>query len=135
MAPIAHIGMVNFINTAPLYEVWKETVFNPLWTVTEAAPAELNRRLNAGELDLGFISSHEYALHAERYKILDQLSISASGPVGSVFLFSRIAPQKLSGSNILLSCQSQTSVSLVKIILEEFLGVQPNYMNGDVDRL
>ena len=73
--PTARIGMVNFLNTAPLYEVWKRTVFRPEWQVTEAPPSTLNRLLHQGALDLGFISSHEYALHPEEYKILGNLSI------------------------------------------------------------
>ena len=128
--PIARIGMVNFLNTAPLYETWKRTVARPDWQVTEAPPATLNRLLHQGALDLGFISSHEYAAHPEEYKILANLSISATGRVGSVFLFSHVPPTALDGRLVLLSSQSQTSVSLVKIILERFYGVQPRYETG-----
>jgi len=62
------------------------------------------------------------------YKILANLSISATGPVGSVFLFSKVAPGELAGKSVHLSSQSQTSNSLVKIILEKFLGVQTRYV-------
>ena len=128
----ARIGMVNFINTAPFYEVWRRTVQRPDWQVTEATPAVLNRMLYAGELDLGFFSSHEYAVHPGSYKILGDLSISASGPVGSVLLLSSVAPAELDGRLVFLSSQSQTSVSLVKIVLEEFYGVRPRYQVGTV---
>lgn len=126
----ARIGMVNFINTAPLYEVWRESVQRLDWLVTEAPPSVLNRMLFEGELDLGFVSSHEYASHPGNYKILSNLSISATGPVGSVFLFSEVDFVELSDRLVLLSSQSQTSVSLVKIILEEFYGVNPHYVSG-----
>ncbi len=126
----ARIGMVNFINTAPLYEVWRQSVHRPEWRVTEAPPSALNRLLFEGGLDLGFISSHEYALHSEQYKILGNLSISATGPVGSVFLFSEVPVEELDGRLVLLSSQSQTSVSLVKILLEEFYGLRPRYVSG-----
>ncbi len=129
----ARIGMVNFINTAPCYEVWRQSVRRPEWHVTEAAPTVLNDMLFKGELDLGFISSHEYGAHPELYKILGGLSISATGPVGSVFLFAREEIDKLQGKKVLLSAQSQTSVALVKIILEEFYGVQPVYEQGAID--
>lgn len=121
------IGMVNFINTAALYEVWKETVHTPAWQVVEAAPADLNRMLASGELDLGIVSSHEYADHPRQYQILPGLSISATGPVGSVFLFSRFAPEQLDGKLVCLSPQSKTSNGLIKIILEDFYGVRPVY--------
>ncbi len=129
----ARIGMVNFINTAPFYEVWRRSVHRPEWHVTEAPPTKLNEMLYRGELDLGFISSHEYGAHPELYKILGGLSISATGPVGSVFLFSHETAASLHGKKVLLSSQSQTSVSLVKIVLEEFYGVQPLYEQGAVN--
>jgi chorismate dehydratase len=131
----ARIGMVNFINTAPLYEVWKRTVQRPDWQVVEAVPVTLNTMLHQGQLDLGFISCHEYAVHSQDYKILAELSISASGPVGSVLLLSRYAPQELSGKTVLLSSQSATSTSLVRIILEEFLHISPRYETGSLPTL
>ena len=112
--PKVRIGMVNFINTAPLYDVWLRTVKRPEWTVVEAAPSVLNGMLYTDQLDMGLVSSQEYAAHPENYQLLDDISISASGPVGSVFLFSRCEPQSLMGKVVLLSSQSQTSVSLVK---------------------
>jgi chorismate dehydratase len=126
------IGMVNFINTAPLYDVWLRTVNRPDWTVVEAPPAVLNRMLYANSLDMGLVSSQEYAAHPEKYLLLDDISISALGPVGSVFLFSRYAPELLADRLVLLSLQSQTSVSLVKIILENFYNVYPRYEVGPV---
>lgn len=128
----ARIGMVNYINTAPLYEVWRQSVHRSDWQVTEAPPAVLNRMLHANELDLGFVSSQEYALHPGAYRILSDLSISATGPVGSVFLFSQVPVEHLDQKLVLLSSQSQTSVSLVKIILEEFYQVHPRYRHGMV---
>jgi len=124
------IGMVNFINTAPLYDIWQRTVNRADWNVVEAAPSDLNRMLYANELDMGLVSSQEYAVHPQDYLILDDISISASGPVGSVFLFSRCDPGQLADRTVLLSGQSHTSVSLVKIILEKLYHVVPNYVVG-----
>ncbi len=128
----ARIGMVNYINTAPIYESWKKRDHPAHWNLIEAPPSTLNRMLAAGELDLGVVSSHEYCVRPELYRIMADLSISSDGSVGSVFLFSRVDPAKLDGCPVLLSGQSQTSVSLVKIILEEFYGVKPLYSSGDV---
>ncbi len=123
----ARIGMVNFINTAAIYEVWKENVNRPEWQVVEAAPAVLNRLLKSGDLDLGFVSSYEYAEHPADYRLLADLSISATGAVGSVFLFSEVELALLTGELVLLSPQSKTSNGLIKIILEDFYGVRPRY--------
>ncbi len=129
---MARIGMVNYINTAPIYEIWKEEISEPDWQVIEAPPSRLNRMLADDALDLGFVSSIEYAARPNRYQILADLSISATGPVGSVFLFSTIAPEELGGKPVLLSGQSDTSVCLLRIILEEFFSIQPDYFRGEI---
>jgi chorismate dehydratase len=129
---IARIGMVNYLNTAPIHEKWKSTVHRNNWQMIEAAPAVLNRQLAEGQIDLGFVSSFEYAAHSERYMILSGLSISANGPVGSVFLFSHVPMEHLDNVPVLLSSQSETSVSLVKIILEDFHHVSPEYVTGNI---
>ncbi|WP_136795888.1 menaquinone biosynthetic enzyme MqnA/MqnD family protein [Desulfosediminicola ganghwensis] len=129
---IVRIGMVNYINVAPIYEPWKRREAEVGWNVVEAIPSKLNRMLAEGELDLGFVSCYEYGAHPELYRILPDLSISANGPVGSVFLFSRVPVKKLDGQRVLLTSQSETSVSLTKVALEEFFNVQPEYVTGEV---
>lgn len=128
---MARIGMVNYINTAPIYEVWKEVVSQPDWEVVEAQPSQLNRMLAEGRIDMGFVSSFEYAARPQKYRIFDDLSISATGEVGSVFLFSSLPPEEMDGRIVLLTGQSDTSVCLVRIILEEFYKVKPKYVTGD----
>jgi len=130
--PAVRIGMVNYINTAPIHEIWKSRSHNDSWQMVEQHPAALNKMLAAGEIDLGFVSSHEYGISPQKYELLDDLSISANGPVGSVFLFSRIKPEMLSGLTVLLSVQSKTSVCLVKIGLEKFFKVSPIYIEDEV---
>jgi len=128
----ARIGMVKYVNMAPLYEVWKKTVREEGWELVEAPPSALNRMLANSEIDLGFVSAYEYSARPENYRVLADLSISANGPVGSVFLFSRLPVEELSGHKVLLTSQSETSVCLVKIILEEFIQVRPEYCSGEI---
>lgn len=128
MSDQLRIGMVNFINTAPLYFTWQKRGNNSRWQVVEEVPAKLNRLLDAGELDLGIVSSHEYALHPDKYHVLDNLSISSSGAVGSVYLFADCPLSELHGRAVLLSPQSQTSNSLARIILENFLEISSQYL-------
>lgn len=129
---MARIGMVNYLNTAPIHEKWKSTVHSENWILVEAPPAPLNKKLAEGDIDMGFVSSYEYGRHPEKYKILSGLSISANGPVGSVFLFSHVPMDQLDQAPILFTAQSETSVSLVKVILEEFHNVRPIYSTGDL---
>ena len=129
---MARIGMVNYINVAPIYEIWKEQSLPSDWLIIEGQPSQLNKLLAENQIDMGFVSSYAYAAHPERYQILADLSISATGPVGSVFLFSELPPAALEGQSVLLTGQSDTSVRLVKIILEEFFQIHPHYTIGDV---
>jgi chorismate dehydratase len=128
----ARIGMVQYVNMAPIYEVWKRTVRDEEWELVMAPPSALNKMLAAGEIDLGFVSAYEYCARPQKYQILEDLSISANGPVGSVFLFSRLPVADLTGCKVLLSSQSATSVCLVKIILEDFFQVRPTYASGEI---
>lgn len=129
---VARIGMVHYINMAPIIETWKSRSHDQGWQLIEAHPAALNRMLADGDIDLGFVSSHEYGIRPDDYLLLDDLSISSNGAVGSVLLFSRIKPEQLSGKNVLLSVQSKTSVCLVKIVLEKFFNATPIYIEDEV---
>jgi len=119
------LGMVNFINTAPIYVPWQE--MGPLieWMIEEGPPSLLNRHMAQGKLDAGIISSYAYGINADRYYILPDLSISATGPVKSVILLSRVPIERLHGKLVLLTPQSATSINLLYIILEDFLGLKP----------
>lgn len=128
----ARIGIVNYLNMAPILLKWKDSVVDENLELYEAAPAVLNKRLARGEIDLGFVSSFEYGVNPDLYKILAGLSISANGPVGSVFLFSHVPLDHLDDAPVLLTSQSDTSVHLVKIILEEFNQVNPVYSSGNI---
>ena len=128
--PKARLGMVNFINTAPVYIPWQEQGAHPAWEIVEGTPTELNAMLKAGELDAGLVSSYAYGLDYQDYFLLPDLGISATGAVGSVLLFSRVPVQDLHGKVVGLSPQSATSVNLLRIILERFAGVRPRYRTG-----
>lgn len=127
----ARLGMVSFLNTAPLYETWKATVHEPAWQITEAPPATLNQLLYAGKLDLALVSSQEYAIHPEGYRILSGLAIAAEQEVGSVFIFSRHPLEELDDQLLLLSARSRTSATLARLLLEDYYGLKPRYLVGE----
>ena len=51
---MARIGMVNYINTAPIYEIWKERTHPAHWQIIEGQPSHLNRLLAEDRIDPGF---------------------------------------------------------------------------------
>lgn len=93
--------------------------------VVYGTPAELNRALAAGEIDLAPCSSIEYARHADRYRILPGLAIGSFGPVRSILLESTAPLEALDGSLVAVPTASATSVALLRILLQSRFGVQP----------
>ncbi len=86
-------------------------------------PSKLNKMLKQGELDISPSSSIEYLRNKKKYFILPWFSISSSGPIGSILLFSKLPIEKLRGKTIAVSSDSETSVVLLKIILKEFYSI------------
>ena len=79
-------------------------------------PAALCERLAAGELDVALVSSFEF-LRAPIYTIVDGVSISANGPVFSVFLAYQ---GELNQVEIVeADASSLTSVNLLRCMLPE----------------
>lgn len=121
------IGQIDYANCTPLFHVLREQFSCSGYDFVTGVPAQLNRMLLAGEIDVCPSSSIEYAYHPERYRILPQLSISSAGAVASVLLFSRVPVEKLDGCNVLLSSESATSVNLLKILLSQRFGCSCTY--------
>ena len=117
------VGIVNFINTAPFYEPWKELGTPRGWEVVEGAPSHLNLLLKKGEIDAGLVSSFTYSEAPEDLLVMKDISISAAGPVKSVLFLSQTPLEELTyGATITVTTRSATSVMLLWIILEEFHG-------------
>ncbi|NTW70592.1 MAG: menaquinone biosynthesis protein, partial [Chlorobiaceae bacterium] len=121
------IGRIEYANCTPLFHVLQEQFPCPEYEFVAGVPAELNRMLLTGAIDVCPSSSIEYAYHPDRYTILPQLSISSIGAVASVLLFSKVPVEKLDGQKILLSSESATSVNLLKILLAQCFGCSCSY--------
>ena len=123
------IGRIGYINCAPVYGAIDRGVvaLPPGSELVTGTPAELNDLLVAGELDLSVISAVEYARHAKELVLLPDLAISCDGPVRSVALFARQAVGRLSGSTILLSASSRTSVALLELLCRDVWKIKPKF--------
>jgi len=71
------------------------------------------------------------AEHASRYVALADLSVSAKGKVGSLFLFSKKPIEQLNGSRIALTNTSATTVNLLKIILHKFYDYETSFVTQE----
>lgn len=117
-----NIGRIRYANCTPIFTSLTNHFDCSAYRFVDGVPAELNAMLRRGEIDLSPSSSIEYALAHEKYCLLPELSISAIGPVKSVFLFSRLPVEELDGSTIGLTAESDTSVNLLKVLLARKYG-------------
>lgn len=133
MKPL-RIGKIAYTNLLPVVHHFKEEGLPIEWM--PLVPADLNRLLREGKIDLAPISAFAYGLDYRKYQILPQLSISSRGAVHSILLFSRYAQlSDLAGKRIALTSASATSVHLLKLLLERCLGLTPEYFVTSPDLL
>ncbi|WP_134698965.1 menaquinone biosynthetic enzyme MqnA/MqnD family protein [Ammoniphilus sp. YIM 78166] len=122
------IGKISYTNVLPVFYFFQDAKFAGQASFIEKVPAELNRHLAAGEIDLGPVSSFTYAENDGAYNALEDLSVSALGAVGSIFLFSKFPLEELKEPRIALTNTSATSVNLLKVIMEKFQAAHPQYV-------
>jgi chorismate dehydratase len=120
------VGRIEFINCFPLYLHFEEELEERGFAarVISGSPAELNRLLVAGEIDLALPSSIEFARHAGELVLLDGPAIGSVGAVDSVQLFAKTAVPRL--RSIALTEKSATSVTLLRVLCREW-GITPRF--------
>lgn len=123
------VGENIYANALPLYFFFDAPQLADHVTLVKQVPAQLNKAMAQGELDVGMISSFSYGEHHREYWLLPDLSISAKEKVRSIYLFSKRPLEQLNGAVIALTNTSGTSVNLLRIILQKFLGFDVSYQN------
>lgn len=125
MRPI-RIGKFPYANILPLYHGFDESDLSIEWV--DFVPSQINRLMQIGEIDVAPISTFAYGKDYPSYQLIPNLSVSAYGNVRSIFLYSHLDSwRQLDQKRIALTNASATSVHLLKIILEKFIGIRPVY--------
>jgi len=108
------IGCVQYLNARPLIRGWSgEVVLDH--------PAALCAQLACGDFDVALVSSFEF-LRNPIYRIVDDVSITSTGPVYSVLVAHRGEISQI--EQIELDPAAETSVNLLRCLLTE-LGLNP----------
>lgn len=115
----ARMGRIGYLNVLPIYHALESGVISHNYELIYGPPAELNTRMAAGELLAASTSSVEYARRPDRYFLLPNLAIGSKGPVQSVLLLARCPIENLSGQTILVSAESHTSATLLRLLLAQ----------------
>ena len=127
------IGRIPYINCYPVYGAVDRGIVPLEGSVVDGIPSELNRRMEAGQLEVSVISAVEYARQASRYLLLPDLAITSDGPVRSVLLFSKRPVNELGGRRVLLTRSSMTSVALLRLLFENVWKTAPDFAAGDAE--
>lgn len=124
------IGKMSYTNLFPIFYMLQRNADCSDYEFIEGVPSSLNSMIRSGDIDISPSSSIEYLRHRDRYKLIEGHSISSSGPVGSILLFSKRPVEALQGQTILTSSQSETSVALLAIILKKFYEIDCRFKSS-----
>lgn len=122
------LGHISYSNCVPVHGRFLTCGPPPDVELVHGVPGELNRRLARGTLEVAPASSIEFARHADRYRIVPGLSISAPASVRTIRVLARTALDELGdGDLIAVPTASATSVVLLKIMMAQRFGIRPEY--------
>lgn len=121
------LGNIKFINCLPLHYGLAQGGYGQQVRIHSAIPAELNRLVVNGELDVSPVSSIVYAQNSDKLVLLPDVSISAEGALESILLVSKYPIEQLRQARIALTAKSATSHGLLKIILHHAYQAVPEY--------
>ncbi|SPQ00511.1 conserved hypothetical protein [Candidatus Sulfobium mesophilum] len=126
---VLRIGRFFYSNLFPIYYMMEKQAACSAYEFIEGVPSFLNREIREGRLDISPSSSIEYLRNKDRYDLIEGHSISSSGPVGSIFLFSKRPIEALGNATVFTSSQSETSVAMINIILKKFLRTECTFIS------
>ncbi len=120
------LGAVSYLNAEPLIHGLRD---DPRFEILSEVPSRVAARLRAGEIDIGMIPSIEYA--TAEYRIVPGVAIASRGPVRSVILLHEGPLESL--RRVAVDASSRTSVALLRLLLRERLGRDPEYVEMPPD--
>ncbi len=127
------VGRIRYINVAPVY-FGLDNGLRPSWIqLVSEPPAVLNKMLSEGQLDISPVSSVAYALNHKKWLLLPDNSISCFGKVMSVLLASKYPFEQLDGKNVLLTDESASAASLLKLLFS-LKQIQPFFTKAPVKK-
>lgn len=118
------IGRIPYANLFPIFYYLDRECNHSDYGFIKGVPSRLNKMLREGELDISPSSSIEYIRNKKDYLLLPWFSVSSTGSIKSILLFSRLPLNKLGGKSIAVSSESETSTALLRIILREFFSLK-----------
>src|SRR5258706_5781754 len=113
------ISAISYLNTAPLMWDFEHGNAGRDFDISYTLPSACARALQAGAADIGIIPAAAYA-QIPGLMILPGVAIASRRPVRSILLVSRKPVDQI--RTVALDTSSMTSVALIKILFEKWLG-------------
>ncbi len=119
------LGSVPFINAKPILYALEKGLIDHQFRISYYNPALLSAMLSRKEIDIGLIPVAEF-LRADSYKVFPGISISSFGRVDSVAML--VKGDIGDVSSVAVDNWSRSSTALLRIVLEIFHGLNPEYV-------
>lgn len=126
-----NLGYIDYLNCYPFYYHMFEVEPLPEVRVVSGYPSQLNHMMASGGLNMSPISAAAYADLEGEIVLLPDFCLSSKGCVHSVMLLSSFPIDELHGKKVGLSSASQTSVILLKMLMQRYYNVEPVYVRTD----
>jgi chorismate dehydratase len=121
------VGIVNYLNTKPLlYGLERPPIKDKIELIGDY-PARVAQMLLNNEIDVGLVPVAILPQLPE-YHIAGHYCIGTEGEIASVALFSEVPLQEI--KKVYLDYQSRTSVALLKYLMKEYWGINPEIINA-----
>jgi chorismate dehydratase len=128
--PKLRVGIVNFLNSKPLAWGFLKGHHADLFAPSYHPPSLVAQLLAQGNLDIGLIPSIEVQ-RIPNLRVLPDMCVAAHHEVRSVLLVSRVPIQEV--RRVALDTNSRTSATLIRILLRERWGINPEYLHERPD--
>lgn len=122
------VGIVNYLNTRPLLYGLQKPPVSDIIELTGDYPAKVADMLLKGEIDVGLIPVAVIP-RLPSYHIVGSYCIGTEGEIASVALFSEVPMNEI--KKVYLDYQSRTSVALLKFLMREYWGINPEIIYAE----
>jgi chorismate dehydratase len=128
------ISAISYLNTAPLMWDFEHGEAGRDFDISYTLPSSCARSLAEGTADIGIIPAAAYA-EIPGLQILPDVAIASRRAVRSILLVSKVPIDQV--RSVALDTSSLTSVALLKILFEKWMGGGRTYtsMSPDVDQM
>ena len=127
---LIRLGCLPYLNVKPLVYPFEHGGLPEGWDLVYAAPSTLAKMLADGRIDAAPVSSFA-CLADSRLRIAPGICISSDGPVKSVLVLSKVEVDSI--RSVALDTSSLTGAAMLKIVLAESYGLQPEFVSTNPD--